>query len=54
VEVARLDDIAEDKGVELDDAALVGEDIELDNTADREVREDVVLKNGLKEDTRII
>jgi hypothetical protein len=54
VDVAGLDDIAEDESVELGDAAVVEEDVELDNTADREVTEDVVLKNGLKEDTRII
>jgi len=53
VDVAGLDDIAEDEGVELGDAAVVEEDVELDNTADRE-REDVVLNDGLKEDTRII
>ena len=66
MDVAGLDDIAEDESVELGDAAVVEEDVELgdtavveenvelDNTADREVTEDVVLKNGLKEDTRII
>ena len=53
MDVAGLDDIAEDEGVELGDAAVVEEDVELDNTADRE-REDVVLNDGLKEDTRII
>ena len=66
MDVAGLDDIAEDESVELGGAAVVEEDVELgdtavveenvelDNTADREVTEDVVLKNGLKEDTRII